>query len=162
MKVEHTDRGAGQNSLGKGTQLTDMGFMVRPLLGDAPVDSSIRDFPTGGSYPVEQIRVDLTSKHPVLGELTKNVSYQGYSLDKDRRPTFKYRIDGIEYQQTITPLESGQLHHKFTFSKSTKPIRFLIDQDKVHVSSSVGTISGGILSLPAGTTELELQVKRLP
>jgi len=162
MKIEHTDRGAGQNALGKGAEPIELGFIVRPLIGNTPVDFSARDFPSQGAYAVEQIRSDLSSKDSPLSHLAKDTAYQGYSLNKERRPTFKFRIDGMDFQQTVTPLENEQLKLDFTFSKSSKPIRFLLDQDKAHISSSAGTISEGILSLPAGTRQLTLYVKCHP
>ena len=162
MKIEHTDRGAGQNSLGKGAQLIELGFIVRPLIGNTPVDFSARDFPSQGTYAVEQLRSDLSAKESPLSRLVKDTAYSGYSLNKELQPTFKFKIDGVDFQQTVTPLENDQLKIDFTFSKSLKPIRFILDQDKAHISSSAGDISEGILRLPAGTRQLTLYVKRHP
>jgi len=162
MKIEHTDRGAGENSLGKGAQPIELGFIVRPLVGDTPVDFSAREFPSQGAYAIERMRSDLSSKESPLSHLAHDTAYNGYSLNKELRPTFKFKVDGIDYEQTVTPLENEQLKLDFTFSKSSKPIRFLLDQKMAHISSSAGTISEGILSLPVGTRQLTLHVKRQP
>jgi hypothetical protein len=157
VKVEHTDRAAGENTLGKDAKILDYGELMRPLSGDEPINFSDRDFLVSYPFAIKQLKADLETKGDLFPKEQANSGYLGYRLENDR-PTFLFKLDGVQVEQTVEPKSDGRLEVTFQFSKSEKPIRFQLDQDKASFTISAGTIAAGVLSLPANTTSLKVTI----
>ena len=79
-----------------------------------------------------------------------NHQFKGYSLDKSRRPTFRYVFGGVEVEDFISQLKSDSSQDKglrrsvvLTASAQTDGLRFRIAEGKTIGETQAGTFSVG-------------------
>lgn len=89
------------------------------------------------------------------------VKFEGYRLESDDVPEFRYRLDGAEVRERIDPRQGGGLVRTFHI-ETTEPVRFVTSSGAgVRFESSVGRWQDGVLTLTAAQAR-EFKVTMIP
>ncbi|MFD2256148.1 hypothetical protein ACFSSA_05630 [Luteolibacter algae] len=146
----------GTNALGKGAEVIDFGFAIRPLSGTEPVDLGYQSFPTDMQASYKTLRAGFNSASPYLAGVPEDIRYLGYHLGTEGNPEFQYTIGKTDIRQKVELLSKKSMKLKFTFAGGKDPIRFKVDTTKVQLHTSAGKIERDILTIPAGTESVTL------
>ena len=86
-----------------------------------------------------------------------DVEFEGYTLDENDIPEFRYALDGAEVRERITPRPGGGLVRTFHI-ETTEPVRVITEPGAgVTFEASTGQWQDGVLTLtPAQAGEFTL------